>query len=103
MDASHTYPFSLIMKHPLLCRTMLVSAFFVCACASAGNQKEEALADSVRVALSRAISDSQPPKPQFTDIKERLRYLYWMGEMSIRLKKKLPDFQIRREFLQTTW
>ena len=71
--------------------------------ATAGNQKEEALADSVRVALSRAISDSQPPKPQFTDIKERIKYLYWMGEMSMRLKKKLPDFQVRREFLQTAW
>ncbi|HEY8101530.1 MAG TPA: lytic transglycosylase domain-containing protein [Burkholderiaceae bacterium] len=91
------------MKYPLLSKAILVSALCVCAYASAGNQKEEALADSVRVALSRAISDSEPPKPQFTDIKERLRYLYWLGEMSIRLKKKLPDFQVRREFLQTTW
>ena len=31
--------------------------------AAAGNQKEIALADSVRVALSRAISDTRPPKP----------------------------------------
>ncbi|HYD80616.1 MAG TPA: lytic transglycosylase domain-containing protein [Paucimonas sp.] len=71
--------------------------------AAAGNQKEEALADSVRIALSRAITDSRPPKPQFADIGERIKYLYWRGEMSERLKKKLPDRQMRLEFLQTAW
>lgn len=72
-------------------------------CASAGNQKEEALADSVRLALSRAISDARPPKPQFADIDKRIRYLHWLAEMSERLKKKLPDWQVRREFLETVW
>jgi soluble lytic murein transglycosylase-like protein len=71
--------------------------------ASAGNQKEEALADSVRIALSRAITDTRPPKPQFSDIKERIQYLYWRGEMSERLKRKLPDVQVRLEFLGTAW
>jgi soluble lytic murein transglycosylase-like protein len=71
--------------------------------AVAGNQKEEAMADSVRIALSRAISDSQPPIPQFTDINERLAYLRWLGDMSERLKKRLPDRQVRLEFLRTTW
>lgn len=69
----------------------------------AGNQKEEELADSVRLALSRAISDARPPKPQFSDIDQRIKYLYWLGEMSERLKKKLPDTQVRIEFLETTW
>lgn len=69
----------------------------------AGNQKEEALADSVRIALSRAITDKRPPKPEFVDIKERISYLHWLGEMSERLKKKLPDSQVRLEFLRTTW
>lgn len=81
----------------------MVAALCISTCATAGNQKEEALADSVRVALSRAISDDAPPKPQFAHIKDRLKYLYWLGEMSMRLKKKLPDFQMRREFLQTAW
>lgn len=72
-------------------------------CASAGNQKEEALADSVRIALHNAITDARPPKPQFADIQERIKYLHWLGEMSERLKKKLPDQQVRREFLETTW
>ena len=71
--------------------------------ALAGNQKEEAMADSVRIALSRAITDSRPPKVKFVSMDERIRYLYWLGEMSERLKKKLPDVQVRLEFLETTW
>ncbi|MDQ9171295.1 lytic transglycosylase domain-containing protein [Oxalobacteraceae bacterium R-40] len=71
--------------------------------AYAGNQKEEALADSVRVALSNAIADARPPKPRIDDIDERIRYLHWLGEMSGRLKRKLPDMQVRREFLETVW
>ena len=70
---------------------------------SAGNQKEEAMADSVRMALSRAISDPRPPIPQFIDIKERLAYLQWLGEMSDRLAKRISDRQVRIEFLRTVW
>lgn len=78
----------------------------LCACvvpAHAGNQKEEALADSVRIALARAITDAAPPTPQFDNIDARIRYLHWLGEMSERLKKKLPDKQVRQEFLRTAW
>lgn len=71
--------------------------------ALAGNQKEEALADSVRIALSRSITDGRPPKPQFDDINDRIRYLYWLGDMSERLKKRLPDAKGRLEFLETAW
>ncbi len=71
--------------------------------AHAGNQKEEALADGVRMALSRAISDSRPPKPDFIDIDERLSYLRWLGDMSDRLVRRIPDRQSRLEFLQTLW
>jgi len=75
----------------------------ICLDAGAGNQKEEAMADSVRLALSKAINDSRPPKLQFSDIKDRISYLYWRGEMSERLKAKLPDQQVRQEFLHTVW
>ena len=71
--------------------------------AHAGNQKEEAIADAMRVALSNAIADARPPKPKFGDIDERIKYLHWLGEMSERLKNKLPDPQVRIEFLETTW
>ena len=81
----------------------LVAALSLCMNAGAGNQKEEALADSVRVALHHAIADARPPKPQFTDIEERIRYLNWLGEMSERLKKRMPDSATRREFLETVW
>lgn len=73
------------------------------ALAFAGNQKEEALADGVRVALSNAIADARPPKARFADIHARIKYLYWLGEMSERLKRKLPDVQVRLEFLETVW
>ena len=32
-----------------------------------------------------------------------MAYLRWMGAMSERLKKKMPELQIRKEFLQTVW
>jgi soluble lytic murein transglycosylase-like protein len=82
---------------------LLLCAVFVCTAAHAGNQKEEALADSVRLALSRAITDSQPPEPRFDNINQRIHYLLWLGEMSQRLKKRLPDWQVRKEFLKTLW
>ncbi|TDK64527.1 lytic transglycosylase domain-containing protein [Sapientia aquatica] len=69
----------------------------------AGNQKEEAMADSVRLALAKAVTDSRPPKPNFTDINARLEYLRWLAEMSDRLRKKIPDNQTRVEFLETVW
>lgn len=81
----------------------VAASLLVCTCASAGNQKEEALSDSVRIALHNAITDARPPKPQFAYIDERIKYLHWLGEMSERLKKKLPDRQVRREFLETAW
>lgn len=79
------------------------AALLACFHAGAGNQKEEALADSVRIALSNAITDARPPRPQFQDIEERIKYLRWLGEMSERLRKKLPDSGVRREFLETVW
>ena len=69
----------------------------------AGNQKEEALADSVRLALSNAIKDATPPRPTFRNEDERLRYQGWLAQMSLRLKRKLPDEQTRSEFLSTVW
>ena len=70
---------------------------------SAGAQIEEPLIDSVRTALTAAIANHAPPVPEFKDTESRLKYLRWLGQMSDRLKKKKPEFQIRKEFLQTVW
>jgi len=69
----------------------------------AGGQLEEPLADSVRSALSSAISHSEPPVPVFADTQRRLAYLRWLGATSDRLHRRKPDFQTRIEFLQTVW
>lgn len=71
--------------------------------ASAGAQIEEPLIDSVRTALSSAVANQAPPVPEFRDTESRLTYLRWLGAMSDRLKKKKPEWQIRKEFLQTVW
>lgn len=70
---------------------------------SAGAQIEEPLIDSVRTALSSAIASQAPPVPEFRDTESRLAYLRWLGAMSDRLRKKKPEWQIRKEFLQTVW
>jgi soluble lytic murein transglycosylase-like protein len=69
----------------------------------AGGQIEEPLADSVRTALTSAIQNAAPPVPEFTDTESRLEYLRWLGVMGERLKKLNPDWDVRREFLQTVW
>ena len=71
--------------------------------AFAGAQIEEPLIDSVRTALSSAIANKAPPIPEFADTESRLAYLRWLGEMSGRLMKKMPDGASRKEFLQTVW
>ncbi len=86
-----------------LARALLAASLACCALAQAGNQKEEALADSVRLALANAIKDARPPQPVFRDEAARLRYRQWLAEMSERLKRKLPDLQSRTEFLETAW
>jgi soluble lytic murein transglycosylase-like protein len=87
-------------------RRFWLAAMLVCGVmqlASAGNQKEEALADSVRLALSRAIADSRPPQLIFADDAERGAWQQWSQAMSHRLHSRMPDTMVRSEFLQTVW
>jgi soluble lytic murein transglycosylase-like protein len=83
--------------------TVCVVALIASATAYAGNQKEEAMADSVRLALHRAVSDSRPPKVTFTNFEDRIAYLNWLGDMSDRLHRRIKDRQTRIEFLETVW
>lgn len=71
--------------------------------AYAGGQLEEPLADSVRTALSSAIAHQAPPEPEFFDTESRLHYLRWLGTQSGRLRQRKPEWELRRDFLQTVW
>lgn len=84
-------------------RLALVACLGVCLPVQAGNQQEIALADSVRLALAHAVADGRPLKPQIEDANERKQYLLWLGEMSQRLQKRVPDVQMRQEFLESVW
>jgi soluble lytic murein transglycosylase-like protein len=71
--------------------------------AYAGAQIEEPLADSVRSALSAAISAAAPPRPAFERMEDRLAYLRWQGATSERLKRYKAERPTRVEFLNTLW
>ena len=87
-----------------LLSVLLMSSAMLSQNANAGNQKEEQLADSVRLALAHAIQDDgRPPKPVFRDEAARARYQQWFELMSARLKRRLPDDQTRGEFLESAW
>jgi soluble lytic murein transglycosylase-like protein len=87
----------------LLPPSLLLSTLLFPEQASAGAQVEEPLADSVRNALSAAIANQAPPEPIFRDTESRIKYLRWLGAMGDRLVKKKPEWQVRKEFLQTVW
>jgi soluble lytic murein transglycosylase-like protein len=88
---------------PFAAGALFAGALLLAGAAHAGNQKEEALADSVRLALANAINDSRPPKPVLRDEQARARYQAWFDEMSRRLAKRIPDALSRTEFLESVW
>ena len=71
--------------------------------AHAGGQLEEPLMDSVRTALTSAVSNQAPPEPLFSSTEARIMYLRWLGTMSDKLRKRKPEWEVRRDFLQTVW
>jgi soluble lytic murein transglycosylase-like protein len=83
----------------LVAGALLSTVFPACA----GNQKEEALADSVRTALARAITDPRPPQQRFVTDADRAEWQRWFEAMSLRLHSRMPDAMVRTEFLQTVW
>ena len=64
----------------------------------AGAQQYEPLADSVRVRLSRAVSDRAVPSMAFRSTSDAQR---WLTEMDARLAKRVPDRKQRLELLRT--
>ena len=97
LSAALAQALALVLALTLACALALPSP------AWAGNQKEEALADSVRIALSRAITDPRPPALSFASDEERLTWQRWFEAMSRRLHPRMPDAMVRSEFLQTLW
>jgi soluble lytic murein transglycosylase-like protein len=83
--------------------TLLIAPPLLVQPAHAGAQLEEPMIDAVRTALSSAVANQAPPIPEFNDMESRLKYLRWLGVMSEKLAKKKPDFQTRKDFLQTVW
>ncbi len=71
--------------------------------AHAGGQLEEPLMDSVRTALSSAIANQAPPEPHFFTTEARIHYVRWLASMSDRLRRRKPEWEVRRDFLQTAW
>ena len=67
--------------------------------ALAGNQAEEALADSVRASLQASIADRSVPFLNFKSGSENGHK--WLFEMSNRLRDRIPDRKQRTELLKT--
>ena len=68
------------------------------AAARAGAQLEEALAAQVQTSLHRTVSDYPAPRLVFaTDLEGSA----WLADMSSRLAGRIPDAQVRRDFLVT--
>jgi soluble lytic murein transglycosylase-like protein len=82
---------------------LAVSMLLVTGSAWAGAQAEEPLADAVRTALSAAAAQSAPPTLVFADDVQRYEFDRWATAASVRLLKRKPEEQVRREFLQTVW
>jgi soluble lytic murein transglycosylase-like protein len=66
--------------------------------ARAGAQVEEALASEVQTSLHRSVSDYPAPRLVFATEVEGWA---WLADMSSRLAPKIPDAQVRRDFLVT--
>lgn len=82
----------------LICATALAA---LPRAAFAGAQKYEPLADAVRNALAAQIAEARPPERRIDEANQRLAHFGWLGEMSERLKTKIPEFNLRLEFLKT--
>lgn len=77
---------------------VLLGLLFFAASAFAGGQREEPLSNSVRALMQKSVSDSASPRLIFaSDTEGRM----WLDEMSRRLEKRMPDRDMREDFLRT--
>jgi len=83
--------------------------------ASAGPQREEHLADSVRIAMSSAVADLPPPTPYLPAPQDQAAYGKWFRHTQTLLERKIKDKkgqprlpelsspELQQAFLQTVW
>ena len=78
----------------------LIAALFLlgASAAFAGAQKYEPLAASAQAALHKAVSDSRPPGSSF---RNPIDAADWLGEMSRRLEKRIPNREYRIDLLRS--
>lgn len=78
----------------------LIAALLLCgaSAAHAGAQKYEPMSASVRAALHKAVSDSRPAVSSF---KTPIEAADWLGEMSRRLEKRIPNREYRIDLLRS--
>ena len=81
----------------------------------AGPQREEHLADSVRIAMSSAVADLPPPTPYLPTAQDHAAYDKWYRHTQAQLERKLKDKkgqlrlpelaspELQQAFLQTVW
>jgi soluble lytic murein transglycosylase-like protein len=95
---------------------LFLSLFFlVSSVTSAGPQREEHLADSVRIAMSSAVADLPPPTPYLPSEQDQASYQHWLAHTQAQLERKLKDKkgqprlpelsspELQQAFLQTVW
>jgi soluble lytic murein transglycosylase-like protein len=78
----------------------LIAALLLCGAsvAYAGAQKYEPMSASVRAALHKAVSDSRPAVSSFRTPMEAAD---WLGEMSKRLERRIPNRDYRIDLLRS--
>lgn len=78
----------------------LIAALLLCSApaAFAGAQKYEPLSASVQAALHKAVSDARPTVSSF---KSSMEAVEWLGEMSRRLEKRIPNREYRIDLLRS--
>ncbi len=81
-----------------LIRRLLVAVLLITTSAHADNQLEEKMAESVRAALHKAITDQSAPFLAFATAGEART---WLDAMSSKLERRMPDKALREDFLVT--
>jgi len=86
--------------HRLSNFSLVLAVLLFTTVAFAGGQKEEPLSNSVKALMQKSISDQATPKTLFASEAEGQ---IWLKEMSNRLKTRMPDQDMREDFLRTVY